>query len=485
MKYALHLRLLLLALGGLTLSACKDSQEQAHSALATRNYDFSVDEFHRAIRSGNLEIVRQFLDAGMDVDAADSSGNTALLLAAENGHGHLVHELLDRKANPNHARTNGDTPLMVAARSGDTQTISLLLDAQADASAKNQRNLTALAEAALAGQSTAASLLARKSGGSLDYALQLAAVKGKTDVIEVLLNKGADVLSRSSENRTPLMYAALYGREDAVRLLTERGSNRLAIDNAQKTAAMLAEENGHDSIAVFLNDAEAVSASADSAADPPPQAQPVGALGTVVRTASHPDGEPFVPTEFAAPASKNPSPPSLPQKLADSHWPAASGQETPQIRDMFRFHAYRERQLPILLEDVAADEKDATLRLLQGEAGIVTVRPGEMIPGTQLRLISAKRRQIHSKGGKGQLVNVSTVLLKDLESGESSLALRGRPVTSGKTYGLLSSADGQLYEVRTGDTFQIGEDAYLVTDVRPAQIVLENKQTQETTVISR
>ena len=160
---------------GLLLTSCNDQQEKSRAVLHQQKLDFSVDDYYKAAREGKLEPVQTFLDAGMNVDAADADGNTALLLAAEAGHGHVVNELLWHKANPNSVRTDGDTPLIVAARRGDAEGIRALLEAGASPDAHNNNDLTALAEAAMAGNASAVEALAPQSRSSLDYALQLAA----------------------------------------------------------------------------------------------------------------------------------------------------------------------------------------------------------------------------------------------------------------------------------------------------------------------
>ena len=45
----------------------------------------SVD-IHEAARTGNIEVVKQYLAAGGDVDAKDEDGKTPLQLAALNDH---------------------------------------------------------------------------------------------------------------------------------------------------------------------------------------------------------------------------------------------------------------------------------------------------------------------------------------------------------------------------------------------------------------
>ncbi len=454
-----------------SLTACSDRQEKARAALHVQRHDFSVDDFFAAAKAGKLEVIKEFLDAGMNPDAADGTGATALIAAAENGHGHIVRELLGRKADKNFARPDGDTALIAAARGGDAEAVRVLVEAGAAVDVKNARQLTALAEASLAGNAAAVELLAPKSPQSLDYALQLAAVKGRTEVIDALIKAGASVLARSSENRTPLMYAASYGQETAVRLLLERGSNRLAVDNELNTSAMLAEAHGHPTIAALLNEPPAETT--QEVAEGTPAA--TGVFGAVVNTGSD--------------ASRPAQLPSVPKpvRMAGVALPLPQGAGAEAVKSALKLERYQERQLPVLLRDVSEGDGRAQVQVLSGpKAGLVEVAPGQTIPGTDIDVVSVQRRFIHAKGGKGNLVNVSTMWVRDSATREPMLAQRNQPVCSADTCGILSDKlQGLRYEVRQGDVFKAGDETFKVIDVRPTQVVLEGRHSGETVVITR
>ena len=453
------------------LASCSDPQEKSRTVLSQQKLDFSVDDYFRAAREGRLDAMEAFLKAGMKADVTDPDGNTALLLAAEAGHGHVVTYLLDHKANPNAARNDGDTPLIVAARQGDRVAVRELLEKGASPDAHNAQDLSPLAEAALEGRVAAIEELASKSRSSLDYSLQLASVKGKTEVMDALLKHGANALARSSENRTPLMYAAKYGHEEAVRLLLERGSNALALDNDLNTAAMLAEAEGHADVAAMINEPREVTENLT------PELPATGSLGVVVAASTNGG---VIPAEPAAP-------PPPPEKLSGQQFPEpANFKRVEDLAAQLKFAAYRERQLPFILKGVPDDGSEAAVQLLTGDHKSISVPVGKVIPTTNYQVLGATHRMKAAKGGKGKLIDVSTMLVRDQKSGERVLAQLNLAVTSADSFGVLRDpATGATWETRVGDHFTVGERNFQVVDIRPTQVLVEDRQTKETVILEK
>ena len=90
----------------------------------------SVD-IHQAVKDGNIEVVKQHIAAGTDMNAKDVKGKTPLHLAAGRGHKEIVELLIAKDADVN-ARTAffitcEETPLHLAAWDGHKEIAELLI----------------------------------------------------------------------------------------------------------------------------------------------------------------------------------------------------------------------------------------------------------------------------------------------------------------------------------------------------------------------
>ncbi|MEM7145681.1 MAG: ankyrin repeat domain-containing protein [Verrucomicrobiota bacterium] len=235
------------------VSGCGDQQQGAVKRLHGKNLKFTVKDFHASAAQGDLDGVRDFLEAGMDVDVPDEAGSTALIRGAENSRAQVVGYLLEQGARTDMVGPNDRTALIGAAQAGADEVVRVLLKAGADPYQQDVDDWSALTLGAYKGHVEAVKILAPKSTDLLDDALLVSAFEGSPEVMDVLLNHGAYVNARSPNNQTALMIAAMNGHEDGVRLLLHNGANRYALDSDEMTAANVAEDNGHHAIAELLN----------------------------------------------------------------------------------------------------------------------------------------------------------------------------------------------------------------------------------------
>ena len=65
-----------------------------------------------------------------------------------------------------------------------------------------------------------------------------------TQVVEFLIQKGADINARNLGNETPIMRAAFFGCTQTVALLMEAGADLNAINGSDNTVEDIARING-------------------------------------------------------------------------------------------------------------------------------------------------------------------------------------------------------------------------------------------------
>jgi ankyrin repeat protein len=99
---------------------------------------------HWASYRDNLESADLLIRAGARVNAENDLGATPLWTASMNGSAAMVRTLLQAGADPNLALLLGETPLMAASRSGNPDASAELLDKGANVNARGPRGQTAL-----------------------------------------------------------------------------------------------------------------------------------------------------------------------------------------------------------------------------------------------------------------------------------------------------------------------------------------------------
>lgn len=225
---------------------------------------------------GDVEEVRQLLLENANVNEAKDSGQTALMVAVENGHVNVVELLLEEAIDIMMQDKDGQTALHTALSSklmDDTvqKLVKLLLEKTIDISTQGKHGQTALHLAAMRGMTEVVYLLLEKTtdisaqGKDGQTVLHLATEFGMTaphiatlknwanPKITKLLNT-VDINTQDLNGRTALHNAASYGHETAVKLLLQRGANTSISDSDGKSAIWLASENGYKDIVSLFRD---------------------------------------------------------------------------------------------------------------------------------------------------------------------------------------------------------------------------------------
>ncbi len=152
-----------------------------------------------AVKAGDIDAVRGLLAAGADVNSRDGEGSTLLMLAAHAGNLAMVSALLEAGAEVNASDERGWTALMKAAYNADLDRgFADVVQALIDAGANVEMPI-----------------------GYGIRPLMLAAGYGETAVVETLLKAGADVTARNEGGLTALMMVKQKHYVDVINMLHE------------------------------------------------------------------------------------------------------------------------------------------------------------------------------------------------------------------------------------------------------------------------
>ena len=200
-----------------------DEAAAARAELDRRGIEFTEWAFLDAAKSGNLEVVRLFVAAGMSVNTATERGVTALHFAAYNGHLSVVQYLVGAGADLEATGKGKGRMEFHWTAGGDHELVQSLFDALTAAS--NDRWT----------------------------ALHFAAQAGHLAVVEFLVGAGADLEATSNNRWTALHWAAIEGHLAVVKYLVGQGLSVTATDNNGKKPRDLAEDEGHGAVVNYLD----------------------------------------------------------------------------------------------------------------------------------------------------------------------------------------------------------------------------------------
>jgi serine/threonine-protein phosphatase 6 regulatory ankyrin repeat subunit B len=196
-----------------------------------------------AAAEGNLEQVKNLFSMGASIDAKDQWENTPLMRACLYGHENVARFLLDNGANVN-ATSGSWTSLILAARDGFTDVVELLIDRGAEMESRTSWNYTAL-KCALEGEHIdTARLMMRKGARKVGIELPTAAKMGMYKIVKLVAEEGGDIDATDEKGLTALAY--IIHRKDfaMAKFLLEHGASIDKADQYGKTPLIRAVEKG-------------------------------------------------------------------------------------------------------------------------------------------------------------------------------------------------------------------------------------------------
>jgi ankyrin repeat protein len=180
--------------------AVQIDDDQTVSALLQRGFDPNTVERSRgdsalmiAIRENAMRVFSVLIKAGaLDVDQQAANGDTALMLAAFKANKPAVKALLDKGATVNRP---GWTPLHYAAAAGDNEIVQMLMDKSANLDARSPNGTTPV-------------MMAARGSHIL--------------TVKLLLDAGADATLKNQQGMTAIDFAKEAGDTQIVEGLTYR-----------------------------------------------------------------------------------------------------------------------------------------------------------------------------------------------------------------------------------------------------------------------
>ncbi|XP_009393618.2 potassium channel AKT1 [Musa acuminata AAA Group] len=170
------------------------------------------------IRDDDL-LLHQLLRRGLDPNESDSNGHTALHIAASKGNEHCVCLLLEYGADPNSTDSEGSVPLWQAMVGKHEDVVKLLI-----------KNGAAL------------------SSGDMGSFACTAAEQNSLELLKDIIRYGGDVTVPKKDKTTALHVAVCEGNVQLVEFLLERGANIDTPDCNGWTPRKLADQQGHEEI---------------------------------------------------------------------------------------------------------------------------------------------------------------------------------------------------------------------------------------------
>jgi beta-lactamase regulating signal transducer with metallopeptidase domain len=181
------------------------SEDQSRRAPGQRRTRALDRELYEAAQAGDLEGVKEMLEAGANPSAKIEGDGSPLIGAARSGRSEITKLLLDQGADPNGVVEGDGSPLIQAASSGRLDQVRMLIERGADV------NLAVDGD---------------------ENPLMNAAEQGRLPIVELLVEKGADIHTKiwtersqgAGEWRSAISQARKNGHAAVVRYLESRGA---------------------------------------------------------------------------------------------------------------------------------------------------------------------------------------------------------------------------------------------------------------------
>ncbi len=245
--------------------------EMAQSMLKMRGFNFTEPEFFRAIQLDDGIAVKGFLQGGINANAKNEKGETALTFALQTA-GTPATKLIAEKADINMRDDLGNSPIHLALSKNKEDIFKYLLERNTDVnvpgkgSAKTNDQTVLYVAIARGDEELVKQLLDRgadpniaDSIGSLPLVEAVIGSDANPNVVKMMIEKGVDVNKTEKENNAhALIFAAqntqisAETRKEIVKMLLDKGADKSIKDTDGKNALAWAKEKKNSEIVELL-----------------------------------------------------------------------------------------------------------------------------------------------------------------------------------------------------------------------------------------
>ncbi|HVQ12303.1 MAG TPA: ankyrin repeat domain-containing protein [Vicinamibacterales bacterium] len=193
----------------------------------------------RAALFGSVNDLKSLLDAGLDPNSKTGRGSTLLMMAAPDVD--KVRLLIARGADVKSRGAAGtDASTIAAAHYGTSASLRALLDAGAEAQPPERGRHSPMQYAAMSGDIESVRLLLARGAESSAEAVSESVTFGHPDVVQALVDAGANVRLTESSGINLLHWATITNRATVVPVLVKAGVPLNATDESGYTPLMYA-----------------------------------------------------------------------------------------------------------------------------------------------------------------------------------------------------------------------------------------------------
>ncbi|XP_057179878.1 protein phosphatase 1 regulatory subunit 12A isoform X2 [Triplophysa rosa] len=235
--------------GAVFLAACSSGDTEEVLRLLDRGADIdyaNVDgltALHQACIDDNVDMVTFLVEHGACINQPDNEGWIPLHAAASCGYLDIAEYLISQGGQVGVVNSEGETPLDIAEEEAMEELLKNEINRQGvdiEAARKEEERIMLRDARQWLNSGQINDARHTKSGGT---ALHVAAAKGYSEVLKLLIQAKYDINIKDYDGWTPLHAAAHWGKEEACRILVENMCEMDTVNKVGQTAFDVADED--------------------------------------------------------------------------------------------------------------------------------------------------------------------------------------------------------------------------------------------------